>query len=548
MAPNSPPVPVDAVALCADATWQCAADLRLDRLNSASGRGLASEIAELRGRRLDDLASKAIYGSQTDALLACLENRRAIRDLSLSLWSKSGAVRNYLLNAAPRLDAQGNFRGYIGAVRACDDVPFAEYRKSEANELLRQADAAFQKESALRKESDMLLEALQVLIEPTALQDKCARLFEIIAPAVDFDQAVAASSYASLLGAEWPEQATPKSVLAGEARLMEGEDLARIADTLPAPLSSAQIALFAPLSIGSETAILVLLYRDRGQFGGRHHSVMKRISLVAIKAFQEEDQKSALIASSKLAAMGELLATIAHEINQPVTIISMSASNGRVLLQDGAEREEIDAKLERIEAQARRAADIVSAVRQLSFVDRISTGQETIDLRDALQTVETIARIGLEKRDIALSVNVGDACPRVQGQASWLQQIVLNLITNARDAICDRMSEAPGAGPGLIRVDVEQAGDGVVLSVADNGGGVPEDIQERIFDPFFTLKQMGKGNGLGLALCRRLIADMGGRITLHNDGQGAVFEITLRPAEPESAGVDVVAPARQATG
>ena len=114
--------------MCADATWQCAADLRLDRLNSASGRGLASEIAELRGRRLDDLASKAIYGSQTDALLACLENRRAIRDLSLSLLSKSGAVRNYLLNAAPRLDAQGSFRGYIGAVRACDDVPFAEYR------------------------------------------------------------------------------------------------------------------------------------------------------------------------------------------------------------------------------------------------------------------------------------------------------------------------------------------------------------------------------------------------------------------------------------
>jgi len=67
---------------------------------------------------------------------------------------------------------------------------------------------------------------------------------------------------------------------------------------------------------------------------------------------------------------------------------------------------------------------------------------------------------------------------------------------------------------------------------------VSEDIQERIFDPFYTLKQMGKGNGLGLALCRRLITDMGGQIALHNDDQGAVFEICLRPAPSGAAQAD----------
>ncbi|HEX9769189.1 MAG TPA: ATP-binding protein, partial [Kiloniellales bacterium] len=82
----------------------------------------------------------------------------------------------------------------------------------------------------------------------------------------------------------------------------------------------------------------------------------------------------------------------------------------------------------------------------------------------------------------------------------------------------------------------------------DNGGGVPEDIHERIFDPFFTLKEMGKGNGLGLALCRRLIADMGGRITLHNDDQGAVFEITLHPAESQMAEPRVAPASSLATG
>lgn len=560
MAPNCPFNPADIIALCVDATWQCATDLRLDHLRSADGHGLLPRIVELRGRALDGLASKAIYASQKEALLERLENHQPIRDLTLSLLSAAGGVCNYMFNAAPRLDPEGNFRGYVGSLRVWDEVPFAEHRKSEANELLRQADVALQKEARLRRESDLLLAALQVLIEPTPLQEKCVRLFRIIGPALAFDQAVvlrrglhakmtvAASSEAALLGTEWPEEATPKAVLAGEARLVEGDDFSVITGRLPGPLKTARAALFAPLCIGSETAVLLLLGRSQGQFEAKHLSLMQRISLIATKAFQEEDQKTALIASSKLAAMGELLATIAHEINQPVTIISMSASNGRMLLQETGKPEEIDAKLERIEAQARRAADIVTAVRQLSFVDRISTGHETIDLREALQTVDTIARIGLEKREIALTVKVDEACPRVQGQASWLQQILLNLITNARDAIADRLNENPDLGPGLIRLDVMQTAGGVVLRVADNGGGVPDDIHERIFDPFFTLKEMGKGNGLGLALCRRLIADMGGQITLHNDDQGAVFEISLRPAARDAAEAGSAPAPRLATG
>lgn len=525
-----------------------------------SGRELSVGMSELRGRRLDDLAAKAIYPSQTKALLERLENHQSIRDLTLSLVSAAGPVRNFLLNAAPRRDPQGNFQGYVGAFRAWDDVPFAEYRQGETNELLRQADVALEKEGKLRREADLLLAALQILIEPTALQDKCTRLFRTIAPTLAFDQAVvlrrglgakmtvSASSDQEFLGIEWPERVTPRAVLAGESRLVDGDDLMALTAGLPGPLRTAKVALFAPLRIGSETAVLVLLGQSHDQFAAQHLSLMQRISLIATKAFQEEDQKTALIASSKLAAMGELLATIAHEINQPLTIISMSATNGRMLLADGGKSEKIDEKLERIETQAQRAADIVSAVRQLSYVDRISTGHETIDLPDALRTVETIATIGLEKRDIALTVDVPEACPQVQGQASWLQQIVLNLITNARDAISDRLSETAVWGPGVIRLEVERAGDNVIVRVADNGGGVPEDIQERIFDPFFTLKEMGKGNGLGLALCRRLISDMGGQISLHNDDQGAVFEITLRPADSQVAEPHADPAPRLATG
>lgn len=560
MAPSSPQTPVDPIALCADATWQCAVDLRLDGLQAVSNGLAGADLSELRGRRLDELAAKAIYGEQTEALLGCLGDHRSIRDATLSVVNGAGRIRNYLLNAAPKVDDQGNFRGYFGSLRVWDEVPFAEHRKGEIIESLRQADVALEKEARLRHEADLLLAALQILIEPSLLQDKCARLFEIFGPTLDFDQAVvlrrglrakmtvAASSETDVLGLEWPEEALPKSVMAGETRFVEGDDLDVLTGGLTDPLCGARAALFVPLGMGAETAVLVALGRNQDRSMARHISLMQRLSLIATKAFQEEDQKTALVASSKLAAMGELLATIAHEVNQPVTIISMSASNGRMLLADGAPAEDLDAKLERIEAQARRAGEIVQAVRHLSFVDRLSTGSETIDLREALKTVETIARIGLEKREITLSVDLDEACPRVQGQASWLQQVVLNLVTNARDAIVDRLEEDPDCGPGQIRIVVAQAGEEIALTVADNGGGVPEDLREKIFDPFFTLKQQGKGNGLGLALCRRLISDMGGRITLRNDDQGAVFEIRLLPAGSDAGDRDLAEAPRLATG
>lgn len=560
MAPNFPRSPADLFALCVDATWKCTTDLRLDCMEPVAGAALTSEITDLRGRRLDDLAGKAIYASQRDALLECIEARQAVRDKTLSLLGATGAARHYMLNAAPQLDAEGNFRAYIGSLRAWNEVPFSEHRQGEVVELLRRADAALDKESRLRREADILLAALQILIEPTVLQEKCAKLFEIFSPALAFDQAlvlrrgfrakltVAASSDPVLLGDEWPEDAAPRAVFAGEARLVEGEDIVSVRQSFPGPLRASKIALFVPLRIGSETAVLVVLGKNDNQFKKQHLSLMQRVTLIATKAFQEEDQKAAVAASSKLAAMGELLTTIAHEINQPITIITMSAANGRMLIEDGGNLQEIGAKLERIELQARRAGEIIRAVRQLSYVGRLSTGHETIDLREALQAVETIAGIGLEKKDIALTMTVSASCPPAQGQSAWLQQVVLNLITNARDAIVDRLGESAGEAPGAIQVEAYPAGEHVVLRVADNGGGVPEDIQDKIFDPFFTLKEMGKGNGLGLALCQRLIAEMGGQITLHNDDKGAVFEIHLRPAESDASGASTAAVPRSATG
>lgn len=544
MAQNFQHNPADLLTLCVDAMWQCAADLRLDCLRSIKGHALAAEVSELRGRRLSDLAKKAIYAGQRDALLARIATREAFRDLTLSLMNSHGKVQNYMLNAAPQLDAQGQFKGYVGSLRIWKVVPFSEHRQGEIVELLRRADSALDKESRLRHEADVLLAALQVMIEPKMLQEKCAKLFDIFGPIMAFDTAlvlrrglrarftVVASSNAQFLGTEWPASATPKDVLTGQARLIEGGALIALGQSLPNPLRPSKAALFAPLCIGTETAVLVLFTNGEKHFTTQHLSLMQRISLIAVKAFQEEDQKTALVSSSKLAAMGELLATIIHEINQPLTIISMSASNARLFIEDGGETSDVDAKLERIELQARRAAEIVKALRELSYSDRLSSGHGTIILRESLEAVETIARIGLERKNITLTVEISDACPHVHGQSSWLQQVLLNLITNASDAISDNLGGDLSEVKGAVRVDAYPDGEYVIIRVADNGGGIPEDMQQKVFDPFFTLKEMGKGTGLGLALCQRLISDMDGKIALHNDDHGAVFEIFLRQAVP----------------
>jgi hypothetical protein len=131
MAPNCLPIPAELAALCVDATWHCSSDLRLDHLHAACDPALSNSLIALRGRRLDDLAAKAVYASQREALLDCLETRQIIRDLTLSLVNPAGEVCNFMINAVPKVDADGRFHGYAGSLRVWNEVPFAEHRKGD---------------------------------------------------------------------------------------------------------------------------------------------------------------------------------------------------------------------------------------------------------------------------------------------------------------------------------------------------------------------------------------------------------------------------------
>lgn len=234
-----------------------------------------------------------------------------------------------------------------------------------------------------------------------------------------------------------------------------------------------------------------------------------------------------LIQASKMATLGEMATGIAHELNQPLGVIRMASSNSLKRIAKG--HHEIDffkGKLERIEEQTERAAQIINHMRV--FGRKADGKMEAFDLRDSLQQMTSLARTQLHTLDISLTVDIPEEPALVMGEKVIFEQVLLNLFSNARDAI-----EMQGSGAGEIKVIAEFDEDkGHVVKVQDSGGGIPEAVMDKLFDPFFTTKEPGKGTGLGLSISFGTIRDMSGKISATNTDVGASFEIEL-PAHKE---------------
>ncbi|MFQ5465909.1 MAG: ATP-binding protein [Thermodesulfobacteriota bacterium] len=234
-----------------------------------------------------------------------------------------------------------------------------------------------------------------------------------------------------------------------------------------------------------------------------------------------QETQAQLIQSVKLNALGELAAGVAHEVGQPLTVVKGLAQNLlRRLPTRGDDRE----KLELIVEASKKMEAIVSHLR---FFTR-SSGPEQVPLdvnpvvRDAfLMLAELMHKHGI---DVRLDLH---PVPTVMGSPTRLEQVIINLATNARDA----MPEG-----GVLTVTTEHRSEGgrslVSIEVRDTGRGIPADALERVFDPFFTTKPAGKGTGLGLSISSRIIEEHGGTIRVDSrEGRGATFRITLPAAE-----------------
>ena len=245
---------------------------------------------------------------------------------------------------------------------------------------------------------------------------------------------------------------------------------------------------------------------------------------------QVEEQ---LIQSSKLATLGEMATGIAHELNQPLNIIHMAAESLLDEAEDGdIPTDALIAKLERIEGQTDRASAIINHMRTFGRTD--TGGLEAVDLEEVAQDAVGLVSEQLRLSEIDLAVNLPGTCRKVVGQRLQLEQVVLNLLTNARDAI--EAHEAGGKKPPRITIDItdDPKSEEVGLTVQDTGGGVPDEVLDRIFEPFFTTKEVGKGTGLGLSISYGIITEMGGRIEVANADEGARFTIFLPRANETS--------------
>jgi PAS domain S-box-containing protein len=255
-------------------------------------------------------------------------------------------------------------------------------------------------------------------------------------------------------------------------------------------------------------------------------------SVAIIRDITEQVELSQRIYSTeKLASIGTLAAGVAHEINNPLAIILGFADLLLERLPPGS-REHEDVKL--IEHNANHARKVVQDI--LGFA-RVTEGLgDTVDVDAAIETVLTVSNSTLTTRKISVVRKLAGGLPRVRGDPRELQQVVLNLISNAIGAM------EPGGGTLTVRTWQDAAG--VHFSVEDTGQGIPEHVRPRIFDPFFTTKRSGEGTGLGLSLCYGIVKKHGGKISFRSATReesggkpsGTTFTVTMPVASAETEG------------
>ena len=243
--------------------------------------------------------------------------------------------------------------------------------------------------------------------------------------------------------------------------------------------------------------------------------------LVEARTRELQTAQDGLVHAARMAALGQMSAALAHEINQPLTALRMQLASQRLLL-DSGRSEAVREGLGQVEGLIERMAALTSHLK--TFARKNPAGlPQRVRLDDVVeQALQLLApRIRSEHVDILRQVPV-DAW--VSADAIRLEQVLINLFNNALDAMQDSTIRQ-------LHIDCRRDAGVWRLSVADSGGGISAEHLDQVFEPFFTTKPVGQGLGLGLAVSYGIVRDLGGSLDVHNDAQGAVFEIRLPAAE-----------------
>jgi C4-dicarboxylate-specific signal transduction histidine kinase len=241
------------------------------------------------------------------------------------------------------------------------------------------------------------------------------------------------------------------------------------------------------------------------------------------------DKQEQLVQAGKLATLGELTTGVAHELNNPLNNIGLFIGNATDQIRLGeVETEQFVSDLEKAMEQVRKATEIISHLRTFGRAAPLSI--EQVDVDDVIERSLLLVHEQLRLRGIEVELEL---CPDellVLANPIQLEQVFINLLTNARDALEDSRRK-------VIRIASAREEQLIRIAFSDTGPGIPQDIQQRIFDPFFTTKDPGKGSGLGLAICYTLAEALGGALTVESkQDEGSRFRLWLPRRSPDREG------------
>ncbi|WP_161492466.1 ATP-binding protein [Brucella pituitosa] len=329
----------------------------------------------------------------------------------------------------------------------------------------------------------------------------------------------------------FPEMETLKSEVGAIAGPL-GEQLSAVVDNLPW-----QAVNNITLADGRKRALSWSVSPIKTNDGE-----IKNLVAVGLDITERREAELSIYQAGKLVTLGEVATGIAHEINQPLATLAMAVDNLHARVSGGnLDQAMIVDGLDLASRQIDRAANIVRHMR--IYGHRSDGSLRPVDPAEAVDGVLAIAGTQIENQGISIRKYYRAGDYKMTADLVLIEQIVLNLLLNARDAIVESRPQDDGrevrGEDDFIAIRFEQADDDMIaVVVEDSGPGIPLANLDRLFEPFFTTKSVGKGTGLGLSLSYGMARDMGGRLEVKNGTKGAEFRLILRAAKDEKEGAE----------
>lgn len=391
------------------------------------------------------------------------------------------------------------------------------------------------KEDELRHETEIMLRGLRTLLSPAPFREKMEHLARHLAEAVKGDiidviqlrPAEKPRLFLSAAGLQKPGTEALQQVLA----LSAGRNVTILAaDSDESAMTCAAFHMptgdIAVIAIPHQAEEFYLVCRARRAFGARDIGLAERFSLLLRQALVLRDDQDRMVHTAKLSALGQMSASVAHELRQPLNTISIVAQNVEMLIErDLAEPRILKEKVDRILQQVNRACLIMDRMRR--FGRKSGGNHKSISLSATVQSAAALMQRVAEDADIHLAVDVPDDWEIVADDLD-IEQVLVNLVQNAIDAIAGH-ERHHGQGRIHIWSNTDPTDPKVVrLHIEDNGPGFAPEILQHAMDAFFTTKEEDKGTGLGLSISHAILREHGGRLQIGNGNQGGLVTLYLR--------------------